>query len=382
MSRQLNDAQPQGPVAILANALILAPRDALTARQRKVLLWAIAQIGRANAVPEFELEVARFARAADIRSESLHGELRKAVDGLQRATVYPGGQLYDRYGNRAAQGPVPWVTRVDFSRPGVLRFTLNPALARFLTNLTANFTQVRVLPALSLRSTYALAFFERLELHRLLQLKEWEMTTAELRQWLGVAPKQYAGAAYLRKSVVDRARLELASTTTHMFDYSIERCGRHEVIRFTARTLRRAVRPLRQTLSLSTSPIAIANNSTYLSLFTMTRLQTGTPLEELQKLISYAREFGQGVSPDWTNEQIRDSEEFVEWLQMLVRFEREEWRAVVGSMSRPPMLEWLETGIVRGIPDWAKQPRAPRRSPENPEEGSAETDVHGLGGQL
>lgn len=382
MSRQLNDAPSQGPVAVLANALILAPRDALTARQRKVLLWAIAQIGRANAVPEFELKVARFARAADIRSESLHGELRKAVDGLQRAMVYPGGQLYDRYGIRAIQGPVPWVTRVDFNRPGVLRFTLNPALARFVTNLTANFTQIRVQLALSLRSTYAVAFFERLELHRLLQLKEWEMTTAELRQWLGVAPEQYAGAAYLRKSVVDRARLELASTTTHTFDYSVDRCGRHEIIRFTARTLRRAVRPPGQTLSLSTSPIAIANNSTDLKWFTMTRLQTGTPLEELQKLIRYAREFGRGVSPDWTDEQIRDSEEFVEWLQMLVRFEQAEWHAVVGSMPRPPMLEWLETGIVRGIPDWAKLTSASQSPPESPDPGSAAQVALGRGEHL
>lgn len=340
----------EGPVAVMANSLLLAPRDALTARQRKVLLWAIAALERTHELHPCEIEVARFARAAQISSGSIYAELRRSTAALRHKMVYPGGQLYDREGKRAADGPLPWLATTNDSQLGVLRFTLNAALTRHLANLTSHFTQVRLRPAMRLTSTYAIAFWERLELHRELHLKGWRLSVHTLRQWLGVKPGQYSECAHLCR-VLDRACAELAAKTDQSFRYSYDRY-RDEEFHFTAVSLPQPAQTQRSRITINTDPLAVKNDRAALDELTQIRLRTGTPEPEIAKLVGYARGHARNDFDDMDEEQIRASHEFLEWVQWLVRMETCIWFSNDKPPQRTPFLDWLRSGVIDWTPPW------------------------------
>lgn len=342
-----------GPVAVMANSLLRAPRDALSTRQRKVLLWAIAALERTHELHSCEIEVARFARTAQISSGSIYAELRQSTAALRHAMVYPGGQLYDRQGKRAAEGPLPWLATTDDSRPGVLRITLHEALTRHLTNLTSHFTQVRLRPAMLLSSTYAIAFWERLELHRGLHLKDWRMSVHDLRQWLGIEPKQYSECAHLCR-VLDRACAELAAKTDQSFRYSYDRY-REEEFHFSAVAVSQPAAATGPKVTLNTDPLSVKHDRHALDEMAELRLRTGTPADELAKLVGHARRHSRNDFGDLDDGEILITPEFLHWVQWLVRMESGSWQINGDEPRSTPFFDWLRTGLMNWTPPWSDQ---------------------------
>ena len=223
-------------LVVVANQIVQA-RHKLDPRQQKVIAWAIGQIARDDTdFTPLKLSVSEFAKLTGTESGNIYSQMEAVTKSLLRSVVEIRIQDGDR--RRIA---FQWLSECTYrDGQGTVDIQFHERLKPYLLELRSRFTQLRLERFYKFRSTYTIRFFERVEMQRGLNRMSWQMTLADLKDWLGLEPTAYAdGFSAMKAYVLDVAQKELDTKSDWSFSFVTIKTGRKITgVEFTIRPSR------------------------------------------------------------------------------------------------------------------------------------------------
>jgi len=220
-------------LVVVANQIVQA-RHKLDPRQQKVIAWAIGQIARDDTdFTPLKLSVSEFAKLTGTGSGNIYSQMEAVTKSLLRSVV----EIRIQDGDRSRLA-FQWLSECTYREgQGTVDIQFHDRLKPYLLELRSRFTQLRLERFYKFRSTYTIRFFERVEMLRGLNRMSWQMTLADLKDWLGLEPTAYAdGFSAMKAYVLDVAQKELDQKSDWSFSFLTIKTGRKITgIEFTIR---------------------------------------------------------------------------------------------------------------------------------------------------
>jgi plasmid replication initiation protein len=190
----------------MANQVARA-RHGLKVQEQRLFLWLVGQVEPFldDEFSEVRLSVADYAALFDRETHgSIYTEMEAVTDGLMTKL------LEIRVPDQKIRRKIQWVSRADYmDGEGMILIRLHPDLKPFLLALKKEFAQVPLSEVISLRSRYAVSFFQMCCSWDRSSTRSWTMTVEELREWLHIEEGELTTSGNLRAWVIDRAKKEL-----------------------------------------------------------------------------------------------------------------------------------------------------------------------------
>jgi plasmid replication initiation protein len=210
-------------VAVMANQIARA-RHALSLQEQRLFLWLVSRVEPFldQEFSEIELSVSSYASLfGRERQGCIYTEMEQVTDGLLTKL------LEIQMDEGRLRRKIQWLSRADYLQgKGLILIRLHADLKPFLLALKKQFAQVPLREVFSLRSRYAISFFQMCCSWDRSDKRSWTMSVPELREWLDIKEGELTTSGNLKAWVIEQARRELDERVSLSFRPEPIRSGR------------------------------------------------------------------------------------------------------------------------------------------------------------
>lgn len=216
---------PSHSLVVKSNQLINA-RYSLTVAEIRLFLMMVAQVEKDDHdFKPYRIRIQDYAKAVGTQSKSHYKEIKEAAQNLiSRIADIPrddGGWLKVAFLSSAEY----------FKGEGMLELCFDPKLKPYLLELKSRFTAYDIRNVLTLQSSYSIRIYELLKQFE--RIGERTFRVDDLREVLGISPKQYKRYNDFKRFVIQQAYQDLKRHTDINFEYEEIKEGRRiALIRF------------------------------------------------------------------------------------------------------------------------------------------------------
>jgi plasmid replication initiation protein len=225
MTKQLNlmHSAPEEELVVKANELVTSQLD-LTTREYRVFLAHVSQIDRESEdVTNLSINLKRLCKISKVKTENIYNEVEEIADRLTdkkiRVEEGPNGKRVGGFFNLYSSCKYKEET-------GEVIGSFTPQMKPLLLQLREHFTMYYRRRAMSMRSTYAMRFYEILKRYE--YQDHFKLTVERIRSIFNLKDK-YERFGDLKRRVIDKAQDELDKRAGISFEYEVIRDGQKPV---------------------------------------------------------------------------------------------------------------------------------------------------------
>lgn len=214
---------PEKELVVKANELVMSQLD-LTKREYRVFLAHISQITQDDrGAEDLSIKITQLCELSDVETQNLYSEIddiaNRLTDKKIRVEEGDDGKRVGGYFNLYSSCKYKEET-------GEIVGTFTQKMKPMLLELKSHFTMYLRRHAMSLRSMYAMRFYEILK--RYDHRESFSLSVERLRKIFNLEEK-YQRFADLRRRVIDQAKEELDQQSDVSFNYTVVRDGNRPV---------------------------------------------------------------------------------------------------------------------------------------------------------
>ncbi|MFB6248459.1 MAG: replication initiation protein [Salinibacter sp.] len=225
MSKQLSlmHSGPEEELVVKANELVTSQLD-LTTREYRVFLAHVSQIDQeAENVKGLSINMKRLCELSDVKTENIYSEVEEMADRLTKKRIHvekgPTGKRVGGYFNLYSACEYKEET-------GEIIGSFTDQMKPLLLQLREHFTMYYRRRAMSMRSTYAMRFYEILKRYE--YQGAFTLSVEKLRKIFSIEDS-YDRFGDLKRYVINKAQAELEKRAEINFEYEVIREGQKPV---------------------------------------------------------------------------------------------------------------------------------------------------------
>jgi plasmid replication initiation protein len=194
------------------NALTEA-RYKLSLQEKRVILWLLTRIKPTD--EDFKLhrlEITEFSKMTGLEVDNQYSKLQEVTLSLMKRVL----KIHKVQTKSILQ--IAWLSYAEYHlTKGYIELRFDPALKPYLLQLKSHFTKLSIGDMMQLTSTYAIRFYELLKQYETIGKRE--ISIKDLREYCGIAEKEYKKYNDFKKDVLERAKKEINEKTDIVIDY-------------------------------------------------------------------------------------------------------------------------------------------------------------------
>ncbi|WP_129600139.1 replication initiation protein [Anaerophilus nitritogenes] len=200
-----------------SNALIEASYK-LTLGEQKLILLLVSMIQPSDKeFKEYQISVKDFMESLDIKNKNKYKQVEQITKNLMTKVL--------RVHKERSTLQISWLSSAEyFKGEGMVEVCFDPKLKPYLLQLKENFTSYKLKNIIRLKSYYSMRIYELLKQYE--KIRERVFSLVELRDILGMEPKQYKQYANLKQKVLQVAHKEINKKTDIYFEFEEIKQGR------------------------------------------------------------------------------------------------------------------------------------------------------------
>jgi plasmid replication initiation protein len=210
---------PEEELVVKANELVMSQID-LSKREYRIFLAHVSQITKDDHGAEnLSIKLKKLCELSDVETQNIYSEIEDIADRLTKKRIHvedgPSGKRVGGFFNLYSSCKYKEET-------GEIIGSFTSEMKPLLLELQSHFTMYLRQHAMSLRSMYAMRFYEILK--RYDHQEEFSLSVGRLREIFRLEDK-YPRFTDLRRRVIDKAKEELDEGSDVTFEYEVVRDG-------------------------------------------------------------------------------------------------------------------------------------------------------------